>query len=469
MLKIYNTYSRSLEIFQSIKPHKVGFYACGPTVYDEAHIGNFRTYISQDLFRRVLEHLDYVVTHVVNITDVGHLTDDEDQGEDKMEKGARRLGKSVWEVSKEYLDIFQKDWRSLDLLEPTIWCKATDYIQEQIEVIQAIESKGWSYQTKDGIYFDTKKCPDYGSMSGLKIKDILAGARVDMGEKRSSTDFALWKFSPESPKRQMEWPSPWGVGFPGWHIECTAMSSKYLGHYFDLHGGGQDHIPIHHTNEIAQSQGAFGTSLAKYWIHTCFLNLKNEKMSKSLGNMITLRTIKDKGFTPQEFKWFCLQAHYRKELIFSWESLKSAQISLQRLKPFMGQDLKEYPKEDLDLKEFIQHLSEDFHTPKALAVLWKVIDKPNAQICIPAMLKILGITQQTSHSQQVIEVSSEIKEQCRLRLEAKLHKNWKESDRLRDDLMSQGYEVSDITFPHFVLKKEGTIVWSTEEYDQSSS
>ena len=264
----------------------VGLYTCGPTVYDYAHIGNMRTYIFEDILRRTLELDGFTVRHVMNITDVGHLTSDADTGEDKMEKGSRKAGKTAWEIAEEYTQAFKQDMQALNLVEPTIWCRATDHIQEQIDLIRCIEAKGFTYQTSDGIYFDTSRLSDYGALSRLNIDGLQAGSRIDVGEKRLPTDFALWKFSPAGQKRQMEWESPWGVGFPGWHIECTAMSAKYLGTFFDIHCGGEDHIPVHHTNEIAQSQACYGTNLANFWMHGYFLQLEAEKMSKSTGKFL---------------------------------------------------------------------------------------------------------------------------------------------------------------------------------------
>ena len=264
-LKLYDNYTRSLRSFEALKAGAVGLYTCGPTVYDYQHIGNFRTFLFEDLLRRVLEWNGYEVTHVMNVTDVGHLTSDADTGEDKMEKGARRTGKTAWEIAELYTGAFLEDMRALNIEDPTILCRATDHIREQIEFIADIEKNGYTYRTSDGIYFDTSKQPDYGYLARLDEAGLEAGKRVDLGEKRHATDFALWKFSPSGEKRQMEWPSPWGTGFPGWHIECSAMAQKYLGDFFDIHCGGEDHIPVHHTNEIAQTEARVGTRLANFW------------------------------------------------------------------------------------------------------------------------------------------------------------------------------------------------------------
>ncbi len=332
VLVLYNTLTRTKEKFEPLRPPKVGLYSCGPTVYNYAHIGNLRSYVFADLLKRVLRYDGYKVEHVMNITDVGHLTSDADSGEDKMEKGSKREGKTVWDIAKFYTEKFQSDIHALNIEDPDIWCKATDHITEQIAQVQAIERKGFTYRTEDGIYFDTSKLEDYGKLARLKAEDLEAGARVDMGEKRHKTDFALWKFSPKGEQRQMEWPSPWGTGFPGWHIECSAMSSKYLGEQFDIHTGGIDHIPVHHTNEIAQAETAFGRKpWVKYWLHGEFLVMDKGKMAKSGENFLTLATIEEKGYDPLDYRYLCLTAHYRQQLKFSWEALDTAKASRQRL------------------------------------------------------------------------------------------------------------------------------------------
>ncbi|TKF30248.1 cysteine--tRNA ligase, partial [Vibrio sp. F13] len=295
-LQLFNTLNRTLSPFYTIQPRKVGLYACGPTVYDYAHVGNLRTYLFVDVLKRVLQINGYQVNHVMNITDVGHLVSDGDTGEDKMEKGARKQEKSAWDIATFFEDAFFTDLERLNILKPSITCRATDHIQEQISFIQSLEAKGYTYQTSDGIYFDTEKLPDYGKLARLDKEGLEAGIRVDMAEKNHPTDFALWKFTGEQ-KRQMEWTSPWGNGFPGWHIECSAMAEKYLGETFDIHIGGEDHIPIHHTNEIAQCQAKNGHVQANFWLHGYFLNINNEKISKS-GSTLRLESLIDKGYDP---------------------------------------------------------------------------------------------------------------------------------------------------------------------------
>jgi cysteinyl-tRNA synthetase len=309
-LRLFDTYQRQVRDFEPLKPNRnparVGLYACGLTVYDYAHIGNLRTYIFEDILRRVLEFNGYEVEHVQNITDVGHLTSDADTGEDKMEKGSRRTGLSAWEIAELYTQAFKDDMKQLNILEPTIWCKATDHIKEQIDLVKCIEAAGYTYRTTDGVYFDTSEVEDYGFLGRLDLAGQRAGARVDVANKRLATDFALWKFSPPKQQRQMEWESPWGVGFPGWHIECSAMAAKYLGPFFDIHCGGEDHITVHHTNEIAQTQACYGTTLANFWMHGYFLQLDDAKMAKSTGEFLRLQSLIDRGYHPLAYRYFCL-------------------------------------------------------------------------------------------------------------------------------------------------------------------
>ncbi len=331
-LRLYDTYTRSLREFEPLRPPEVGLYTCGPTVYDYAHIGNLRTYIFEDILKRVLVMNGYQVKHVMNITDVGHLQADGDVGEDKMEASAREKGRSAWELAEFYTDAFRADLARLNIREPDVWAKATEHIAEQIETVKCIEAKGYTYRTGDGIYFDTSKLDDYGYLARLNVEGLQAGARVGVGEKRNPTDFALWKFSPEGEKRQMEWDSPWGIGFPGWHIECSAMSAKYLGPYFDIHAGGEDHISVHHSNEIAQTQACYGTRLANFWMHGYFLQVDTGRMGKSAGNFVRLQDVVDRGYDPLAYRYLCLGAHYRSRLTFSWDALDGAATALERLR-----------------------------------------------------------------------------------------------------------------------------------------
>jgi cysteinyl-tRNA synthetase len=332
-LRLFNSLTRELETFSPIHPGEARVYSCGPTVYNYPHIGNMRAYVFADVLGRTLSWKGYQLTHVINITDVGHLTGDTDDGDDKLEVAAKKEGLDAWAVAKRYTDAFFQHAALLNIKRPKIICKATDFIKEQIAMVQELESKGFTYRTDDGIYFDTAKFPKYPDFARLDVKGLQEGHRVDAADKRAKTDFALWKFSNPKEKRQMEWSSPWGTGFPGWHIECSAMAMKFLGPQFDIHTGGVDHIPIHHTNEIAQSECATGLApFVKYWMHGEFLIIEgDEKMSKSLGNTLTVGTLEEKGFPPLGYRVLILQSHYRKQLRFSYENLVGAVKAYERL------------------------------------------------------------------------------------------------------------------------------------------
>lgn len=330
MLKIYNTLTRTKEDFKPIRDNHVYMYSCGPTVYSYAHIGNFRTYIFMDLIRRVLKYNGYKLKGVLNITDVGHLMRDGDDGEDKMVKASREERKTPLEIADFYTKVFFEDLQKLNIKKPEIIAKATDHIQEMIDYVKALEEKGYAYETSDGIYFDISKFPGYGKLSGINLEDQKAGARVEVNsEKRNPADFALWKKA--EPEHIMQWPSPWGMGYPGWHIECSAMSLKYLGTPFDIHSGGVDHIPIHHENEIAQNEALTGKKSVNYWMHGEFMLVDGGKMSKSLGNIYTISQLEERGFSAMDFRFLCLNAHYRKKLNFTFEGLASAKTSRERL------------------------------------------------------------------------------------------------------------------------------------------
>ncbi len=445
-LRLYDTYTRSPREFQALRPPEVGLYACGPTVYDYAHIGNLRTYIFEDLLRRVLEFRGFRVTHVVNITDVGHLVSDADTGEDKMEAGSRRTGRSAWEIAELYTAAFKEDLSLLNVREPTIWCKATEHITEQIELIRCIEDKGYTYTTSDGVYFDTSKLSDYGYLARLDVAGLQAGARVDVAEKRNVTDFALWKLSPPGTKRQMEWDSPWGVGFPGWHIECSAMSAKYLGPEFDIHCGGEDHPPVHHTNEIAQSQACYGTRLARFWLHGAFLQLDHDRMSKLSGEFLRLQSLIDKGYDPLSYRYLVLGAHYRTSLSFSWESLDSAATALDRLRVACHSWGEAGTVDESFLARFDAEIDDDLNTPRALAVMWDLLKgEPPAAIKKATLLafdEVLGLRLadwrpgEESVPESVLALVKE-REQSRQKRE------WGEADRLRGAVRDAGFEVED--------------------------
>jgi len=383
---LYNTLTRKKEEFKPIKKGMVGLYTCGPTVYNYAHIGNLRTYVFEDVLRRTLEYNGLKVKHVMNITDVGHLTSDADSGEDKVEKTAKKEKKTVWQIAEFYTKAFRQDLKDLNIQEPHIWCKATDHIKNQIATIQKLEEKGFTYQTDDGIYFDTSKFKNYGELARLDVKGLKAGARIKLrAGKKNPTDFALWKFSyPRgrsfdaaqdnvASRRQMEWDSPWGLGFPGWHIECSTMSTKYLGQPFDIHTGGVDHISVHHPNEIAQSEAAHGKKMTNFWLHGEFLIIKDQKMAKSGGNFITLDSLKNKGVDPLAYRYLILTSHYRSKLNFSWKSLTAAESALKSIYHQVEQfDSPKVGRAELEQK-FLKAINNDLDTPRAIAILWELL------------------------------------------------------------------------------------------------
>mgnify|MGYP003970807119 CR=1 FL=1 len=383
----------------------------------------------------------------MNITDVGHLTDDADSGEDKMEKGAAREGKTAWEIAEFYAEKFKKNMVDLNISEPTKWCKATDHIQEQINFVQKLTDKGVTYETTDGIYFDTTKIDDYGKLANLQNQELKAGERVDMGEKKNPHDFALWKFSPEGEARQMEWDAFGKKGFPGWHIECSAMSVKYLGEQFDIHCGGIDHVPIHHTNEIAQTETLTGKKpWVNFWMHGEFLVLGKDKMAKSDDNFITMDTLKEKNIDPLAYRYFLLQTHYRKQLNFSWEALEAAEVGLKRLhgkvKDLKNKDGKIERLKDLKI-EFKEKINDDLDTPGALALVWESLKKD--EIDYDTLLefdKILGLGLDKIEEEK-IEISADVQALLDERQKARDEKNFEESDRLRDEIKKLGFEVED--------------------------
>ena len=445
-LQLFDTWERRIRPFEPLKDTEVGIYCCGPTVYNFAHIGNLRTYLFEDVLRRVLILNRFNVKHVINITDVGHLTSDADTGEDKMEKGARESGLSIWDLAEKYTQAFQQDMAQLNCLVPDIWCKATDHIQEQIDFIEELVAKGFTYETSDGIYFDSRQLSDYGYLARLDVEGLQAGARVEQGERRYVTDFALWKFSPAEAQRQMEWNSPWGRGFPGWHIECSAMSAKYLGDFFDIHCGGEDHIPIHHTNEIAQTEAARGTRLANFWMHGYFLQLKNQKMAKSSGEFLTLDKLVAEGFSPLDYRYFCLTAHYRTQLAFSWESLKANQVALGRLYQAAWDWGEPGEISDTYMARFMEEINNDLNMPKALAVTWDLVrsDLPDAvkKATLLAFDNIFGLDIGVWQP-ETVEIPAEIEAMAAERQAARTARDWARSDELRDAIEAAGYTVED--------------------------
>ncbi len=444
-MKIYNTLSKKLEEFKPIKKGEAGIYSCGPTVYWYQHIGNLRTYIFSDILRRVLEYNGLKVKQIMNVTDVGHLTSDADEGEDKMEKAAKKEGKKASDIANHYLSIFKEDFKKLNIQSPTKWTKATEHLKEQINLIKKLEKKGFTYKTSDGIYFDTSKFPNYANFARLNIKELEAGKRIELKEKKNKTDFALWKFSQKEEKRQQEWDSPWGTGFPGWHIECSAMSMKYLGENFDIHTGGEDHIPIHHTNEIAQSEASTGKKFVNYWIHGAFLLSKGKKVSKSKGGLYTISELEELGYSPMDYRYLCLTTKYRMPLNFTLDALNSAKNSLQKIKNKIKEldntskgNTKKYQK------EFLNAINQDLNMPKALAILQDVLKSnlggKEKLSLIKEFDKVLALDLTKTKKKPI---PKEIKELTKEREKARKNKNWDLSDKLRKKINSLGYEIKD--------------------------
>lgn len=450
--------------FSPIEPLQVKLYCCGPTVYNYAHIGNLRTYVFEDILRRILEFNGYTVKHVMNITDVGHLTSDADDGEDKMLKGAQREKKTVWEIAEYYTQAFLKDMQDLNLLLPHIKPKATDHIQQMIDQVKQLEANGFTYEANGNIYFDTSKLEDYGKLAQLDKQELLAGARIEVDQgKKNPNDFVLWftksKFlsgdsSCQQGDQEMQWDSPWGRGYPGWHIECSAMSMCHLGEKIDIHCGGIDHIPVHHTNEIAQAEGATNKKpWVNYWMHGNFLVLgkdssttDSEKMSKSKDNFLRLETLKEKGIDPVDYRYFCLQTQYRKELTFSWEALKAAKTARRRLK----NKFRELGEETGQLNQnymnkFITSINDDLNICEGLSVLWQMmddekIDNTSKKATALEFDKVLGIK---LNEEESTEISPEIQKLIVERNEARANKEWSKSDELRNQIEAAGYLVKD--------------------------
>lgn len=447
MLKLYNTLTRKKEIFKPIQKGKVGLYSCGPTVYWYQHIGNLRTYISNDILKRVLLYNGYKVKHVINVTDVGHLTSDADTGEDKIEKAAKREKKSAKQIADFYFKIFKQDLKKLNIIEADIWPKATEHIKEMIDLIKILVKKGYTYKTSDGIYFDSSKFKDYGKLARLKKEKLKAGKRIDVGEKKHSTDFVLWKFSQKPGIRQQEWKSPWGIGFPGWHIECSAMSMKYLGENFDIHVGGMDHIPVHHTNEIAQSEAATGKKFVNYWIHGAWLLFRGEKVSKSKGGLYTISELEKEKFNALAFRYLCLTIHYRKPLNFTLKNLKKSQDAYQRLRrTTLGlKNDKEINKEYL--KKFEEAMNNDLNTSKALQIMWKLVRDGKAQGKYRAIKKIDEVF---GLSLLKIDIPKDVEKLKKERDNARKKKNWKKADELRRKINKYGYTIDDTKEGSFI-------------------
>ena len=459
MLRLYNTMTRNVEEFRPIEDGKAGLYTCGLTVYNYAHIGNLRTYLFEDILKRVLLTCGFQVRHVMNITDVGHLVSDADEGEDKMAVGAAREGKTAWEIAEFYQQAFRRDLARLNIIEPDIWCKATGHISEQIELIHRLQEKGLTYVIEgDGVYFETSKLADYGKLARLDVSGLRAGARVEMvAGKRNATDFALWKFSPKDSKRQMEWPSPWGVGFPGWHIECSAMAMKYLGERVDIHCGGVDHISVHHTNEIAQSESAMGHPWVNWWMHGEFLVFPRQeggeaaKMSKSAGGFITLETLAERGVDPLAYRYFCLNGHYRAQLLFTWESLDAAANAFGRLRRAVLDLRPHYSGQgavEAHLEEFRAAYEDDLNMPRALAAMWGAMkneraDRGAVYATLLAMDAVLGLGLERMKEEVLAISEAEIGRLIDQRNEARRARDFARSDAIRQELVGKGIALED--------------------------
>lgn len=451
MLKLYNTLTRKKEEFVPLKKGTVKMYSCGPTVYNYAHIGNMRAYIFMDTLRKVLKYNGYKVKHVMNITDVGHLVSDADEGEDKMAKTARIENRSVYEIAKEYTDAFMKDIKALNIDTPEHIAKATEHIREMEIYVNDIVKNGYAYETSKGVYFDTSKLPNYGKMlSNNNIDDLKAGARVEVDtEKRNPQDFALWIKAPK--EHIMKWNSKWGLCYPGWHIECSAMSRKYLGDKFDIHTGGVDHIPIHHENEIAQSIGATGHNLANYWMHVEFLLIDGGKMSKSLGNVYTLNDLKAKGIDALSYRYFTYSSHYRNKLNFTWDAIKSAKNSLNKLRDMIALHKDVNKKIDKNIiskyeEQFLDAINDDMNMPVAVSVVWEIAKEKEKSNDFYELIKkfdsVLSLDLDKNDKED-INIPEDIKLILNERKDARENKNFAKSDELRDKLKELGYIVKD--------------------------
>ena len=456
-MQLYNTETHRKEEFKPLNEKQVTMYCCGPTVYNYAHIGNMRTYIFEDLLSRTLR-LHWPLKHVMNVTDVGHLVSDADEGEDKMEVATAREGKSAWDIAKFYEEKFFADYDALHCTRPTVISRATAHIAEMIALVKTLEEKGYTYRTRDGIYYDTSKFPRYDALVGRsRLEGLRGGARVEMSdEKKNPTDFALWKFSPKDKKRQMEWDSPWGVGFPGWHIECSAMAMKYLGPTIDIHCGGIDHVSVHHTNEIAQSEAATGRKYVDYWVHGEFLVLRAGKMSKSGGTFVTLQTLRDKGYDPLDYRYLCLTAHYRTQLEFTYESLDSARKSLQALRRETAQIAAAAQKQPVVVTDraaqtqakFQAAMEDDLNAPRALAVAWEAARSAELSAAEKVAVlqfadSILALDLFKEKQTAPVEIPPAVQDLLAARAAARAAKDYKKSDELRSEIVKLGYQVKD--------------------------
>ncbi len=458
---IYDTMTRKKAKFVPLEKGKVKMYTCGPTVYNYAHIGNLRTYIFEDILKKSLEYFGYKVKHAMNVTDVGHLESDADTGEDKMELGAKRENKSVWEIARFYENAFFRDCEKLHIKKPDIICKATDNIHDMIKMIKILQNKGYTYISNGNVYYSIDKFKDYNKLANLSMNELEAGSRVEIDKgKKNPMDFVLWFTNSKFKNQIMQWDSPWGRGFPGWHVECSAMSMKYLGDRIDIHCGGVDHIPVHHTNEIAQSEGVVGHKWVNYWMHGEFLVLSNGKMSKSKGDFLTVSSIEDKGFSGLDYRYFCLQSRYRKQLLFNFDALKDAALSYKKLKDKVSniilkskqdkyneidENIIEYYKE-----KFSKQIGDDLNTPNAFTILQEVIktDKLSnmeKKILIESFDNVFSlelVNHKNSKNSEVDEII--INKLIEDRNLARKSKNWVEADTIRDKLNAMNIELIDL-------------------------
>lgn len=447
----YNTLTKTKEEFKPLEGNEVRMYTCGPTVYKDASIGNMKSYIFMDTLRRTLKYNGYTLKHAMNITDVGHLVSDGDEGEDKMVKAAKEEKKTPLEIAEFYTEKFLTDFDRLNIDRPEIICKATDHIKEMEEFVQKLLDNGYAYETSTAIYFDVSKLDKYGLLSGIDLRNQKAGARVEIDEeKRNPYDFALWIKAPEN--HIMKWESPWGLCYPGWHIECSTMSNKYLGETFDIHTGGIDLVPTHHENEIAQSKGCTGKVPAKFWMHCEFLLINGGKMSKSLGNVYLVQDIIDKGYEPLAFKMMCFTSHYRNKLNFTWEAVEASQNALNRLREGYKKHSEGNEKIDDSVIEeyktkFQEAINDDLNMPVAMSVIWDVVKNPNKSKQLAELLldfdKVLGVDIEKKSEDKVVEIPDEINELIEQRKQARENKDWALSDKIRDELKEKGYIVKD--------------------------
>ncbi|MBK5201320.1 MAG: cysteine--tRNA ligase [Spirochaetaceae bacterium] len=468
-ISLYNTMGRSIQEFKPINDNQVGFYACGPTVYNYAHIGNLRTFIFEDILKRVLTHSGYDVKHVMNITDVGHLTGDGDDGDDKLTKTAKETGKSAMEIANFYTIAFKKDFNALNMIEPYVWCKATDHISDMIKLIQRLEKGGHTYQSGGNVYFSIDTFPDYGKLASLKMDDLKVAVRDDVSvdlNKKNPKDFVVWFTKSKFGEQQMMWDSPWGRGYPGWHIECSAMSMKYLGESFDIHTGGVDAIPVHHTNEIAQAEAATNHKWVNYWIHGEFLLTDSGKMSKSKGEFLTLQLLIDRGYDPMDYRFFVLGGHYRTQIKFSFENLdiarKNRNSIVSRIKELLENGVVKVELDSIEAKalalEFDESCASNLNMPKALAVLWntlksdKVTDREKYSLAL-YFDQVLGLRFDEIQKETKEKLSDDLEDLLVERIQAKQNRNFGRADEIRDELDKLGYVVKDTTKGPILSKK----------------